>query len=291
VYSAGDLVRLLRQEGSEVEIFSRDQAGLRKAIAARPDVLVVSGGDGTVAKAAIALRASAIPMYILPTGTSNNIARSVGVDGAIPPLVRRLTGEIRHARLDVGRIAEHGREAFFVEAAGAGFIGALLHEEERPLLRRWRRFRRWAASPFFRGDRPLRGVARIVRQMRARQVSLRADGDDLSGDYVSVEVMNIAAIGPRIVLAPKANPGDRLLDVVLVRERDREALADYIDADASTDGGPPVETRRARCIEMEWPAHNTHLDDNPWRGARDWRPGHVSIDIGGTAPLLIPGAR
>src|SRR5215472_4276888 len=105
VYTAGDLVRLLRQDGSEVEVFARDEKGLRAAIAARPDVLVVSGGDGTVAGAAIALRTSAIPMYILPTGTSNNIARSVGAVGAIPPLVRRLAAHTRQTRLDIGRVA------------------------------------------------------------------------------------------------------------------------------------------------------------------------------------------
>src|SRR5215831_7099058 len=164
VYSAGDLVRLLRQDGHEVEVFARDERGLRQAIAARPGVLVVSGGDGTVAGAAIALRASAIPMYILPTGTANNIARSVGAVGAIPPLVRRLATHTRQTRLDVGRISSHEREAFFVEAVGAGFIGAALDEERRPLLRRWRRFRRWAAKPMSRRNR-YRGIARVVRHM------------------------------------------------------------------------------------------------------------------------------
>ena len=292
VYTAGDLVRLLRQDGSEVEVYARDDRALHVAIASRPDVIVVSGGDGTVARAAIALRASPVPMYILPTGTSNNIARSVGAVGAIPPLVRRLTGHTRHARLDVGRIAANGREAYFVEAAGTGFIGAALDEQRRPLLRRWRRFRRWASRPMSRSNRVHRGIARVVRHMPARRVTVRADGVDLSGNYVAVEVMNIAAIGPRIVLAPDANPGDRLLDLVLVRERDREALAEYIDADRSKDAEPPVVTRRVHCVELEWPTQDTHLDDEPWPArAHEWRPHRVSIDVGGAAHLLVPAPR
>jgi diacylglycerol kinase (ATP) len=292
VYTAGDLVRLLRQDGNEVEVFARDEEGLRQAIAARPDVLVASGGDGTVAKAAIALRASAIPMYILPTGTANNIARSVGVAGAIPPLVRRLSTRTRETRLDIGRISSNGHEAFFVEAVGAGFIGAALEEERRPLLRRWRRFRRWAAKPISRDNRKHRGIARVARHMPARRVTVRADGDDLSGNYVAVEIMNIEAIGPRIVLAPDANPGDNLLDLVLVRERDRDALASYIGADRSKNDDPPVVTRQVRCVELEWPGQDTHLDDEPWpAGAHAWRPRHVSIDVGGAAQLLVPAPR
>ena len=292
VYTAGDLVRLLRQNDNDVEIFARDRTGLRDAIAARPDVLVVSGGDGTVARAAIALRASAIPMYILPTGTANNIARSVGAVGAIPPLVRRLATHTRQTRLDVGRISSHEREAFFVEAVGAGFIGAALDEERRPLLRRWRRFRRWAVKPMSRRNRMYRGMARVVRHMPARRVRVRADGEDLSGNYVAVEVMNIDAIGPRIVLAPDANPGDTLLDLVLVREHDREALAAYIHADGWKDVDPPVATRRVRRVELDWPAQDAHLDDEPWPAdAQSWRPGQVSIDVGGAAQLLVPAAR
>src|SRR5262249_44295660 len=157
-----------------------------------------------------------------------NIARSVGAVGAIPPLVRRLATHTRQVRLDIGRVSSDDREAFFVEAVGAGFIGAMLEEEHRPLLRRWRSFRRWAARPMSRRNWMYRGVARVARHIPARRVRVRADGDDLSGNYVAVEVMNIAAIGPRIELAPDANPSDKLLDLVLVRERDREALADYI---------------------------------------------------------------
>ena len=128
--------------------------------------------------------------------------------------------------------------------------------------------------------------------MPARRVRVRADGDDLSGNYVAVEVMNIAAIGPRIVLAPDANPGDKLLDLVLVRERDREALAAYIHADGWRDVDPPVATRRVRCVELEWPAQDAHLDDEPWpASAQSWRPGQVSIDVGGAAQLLVPAAR
>src|SRR5262249_20249157 len=90
VYSSGDLVQLLSAAGNEIELFKRDKPGLAAAIAARPDVVVASGGDGTIARVAIALRDSDIPLYILPTGTSNNIARGVGADGAIPKLVTQL---------------------------------------------------------------------------------------------------------------------------------------------------------------------------------------------------------
>jgi diacylglycerol kinase (ATP) len=140
VYAADDLVRFFQEAGHHVELFGKSNGAVRHAIGTRPQVVVASGGDGTVATVAIALRESAVPMFILPTGTSNNIARAVGVDRAIPMLVKRLWSA-RETRFDVGRIAGDGFEGWFVEAVGAGFIGAMLREDEQWWRHAWRRIR------------------------------------------------------------------------------------------------------------------------------------------------------
>lgn len=286
VYTGDDLVRLLRQYGYQVERFAKDDGGAERAVAAQPDVLVVAGGDGTVAKAAIAVRASEIPLFILPTGTANNIARGVGVDAAVPVLIRQLPSA-RQLGLDIGRIAGDGHVEYFVEAVGVGFIGAMLDDQHRRLPSLWRRARGWFARD--RAQAAADGVSRFVRRLESQHINIRADGDDLSGEYVGVEVMNIPSIGPRILLAPDADPGDARLDVALIRPGDRDALADQIAAQGTIMSDPPIATRRARTIELEWPDRSTHVDDERWppRGSPE-RPTRVTVDICGSAHVLVP---
>jgi diacylglycerol kinase family enzyme len=289
VYTAGDLVRLLRTHGT-VDVFGRDRDALHRAIAARPDVLVVAGGDGTVARAAIALRDLPIPLYILPTGTANNVARAVGSDGPISVLATHVSDAVHPARLDVGRIIGDDREQYFVEAAGIGFIGELLDEERRALLQLWRRARSLVTRRVDRWHRARRGIAGAVRRLPARWLAVRADDEDLSGDYIAAEVMNIAAIGPRICLAPAADPGDSQFDLVLVRPADRDALADYIISQGSGDVPSPIAARRVTRVEIDWPKRATHVDDEPWP-RRGQRPHRVTIDIAGATRLLVPARR
>src|SRR5688572_1459066 len=85
-----DIRRLLEAEGHRVSEYGKDDRDVEQAVATAPDVLVIAGGDGTVARAIAAAfaTAGAVPIFILPIGTSNNIARSVGVDRPVPELIR-----------------------------------------------------------------------------------------------------------------------------------------------------------------------------------------------------------
>ncbi len=287
VYITENLARLLRDQGCEVDCFSEDPAAVARALSSRPSVVVVAGGDGTVAAVAIALRHDDTPMFILPAGTSNNIARAVGAEQPIPLLIARLA-TARPSTLDIGCIDFAGQHRRFVEAAGVGFIGTMLAETLRPIDWVMRGVRRITSPGLDRWQRGARGVARLVRAQPAREVRLRADGVDLSGEYIAVEIMNIAAIGPRICLAPDARPGDGNLDLALVRPADRDALANYVESPRSPDDRPPIETRRVRRVELDWPAADTHVDDDPWPEAASTaaRPGRVTISIREHVKLL-----
>src|SRR3954470_18296665 len=82
VYSTHDLTRIFRDVGYDVESFGKDDGEITRAIESRPDVLVVSGGDGTVANVAVSLCGAETPLFVLPNGTANNIARAIGSDAA-----------------------------------------------------------------------------------------------------------------------------------------------------------------------------------------------------------------
>ena len=52
---------------------------LRKVVSRRPDLVVVGGGDGTIATAAGMLAHTDVALGVLPLGTTNNFARSLGL--------------------------------------------------------------------------------------------------------------------------------------------------------------------------------------------------------------------
>src|SRR5262245_15613615 len=66
--------RALEKGGHEIVQVLRETPELVRLRRDAIDVLVVAGGDGTVAQAAGALVGGHVPMAILPLGTANNIA-------------------------------------------------------------------------------------------------------------------------------------------------------------------------------------------------------------------------
>jgi hypothetical protein len=126
-----------------------------------------------------------------------------------------------------------------------------------------------------------RGVGRLVTRHTARYYEVRATGEDLSGESLAVEAMNIRQIGPRLLLAPDADPGDGLLDLVLVPSSARDAFAAYVaSADPSAERMPGI-SRRVRTAEISWPTGDGHLDDKRWPRDRD------EIENGGAAMVRV----
>lgn len=262
-YGGDDLVHLFRDRGYDVSLHaSKRRNEVARAIETNPDVLVAAGGDGTVAKAAIALAGKSIPLLILPVGTSNNIARSLGILAAVPVIIDGLSAA-RQIRMDVGQVSASWGDESFVEGAGVGFIGAMLRNDGSVRGRLARFLRNLVPSGRSQSQMAAHGVARLIRRQPIRRCHLVADGLDLSGDYVAVEAMNIRAIGPRVVLAPNAELGDGKLDLVMVHPEDRNPLADYVESRTTTTL-PPVTIRRVQRVEMSWPAEFGHVDDEPW---------------------------
>ena len=86
----GHRLDIERVSGPEVE------AAIAKAAASRADVVLVGGGDGTVSTAAAALMGKKKALAILPAGTMNLFARSLGIPLSLDAAVEALAdGEIR----------------------------------------------------------------------------------------------------------------------------------------------------------------------------------------------------
>jgi len=112
-------------------------AGLiaREALATGVKTILAGGGDGTVSEVARELVHQPATLGILPIGTFNNIARSVGVLSDLPHAASIIAaGHVR--KIDVG-LANDSR--YFFEAAGAGLDAALFPLGEEIKSGRWSR--------------------------------------------------------------------------------------------------------------------------------------------------------
>jgi diacylglycerol kinase family enzyme len=99
----------------------------------------------------------------------------------------------------------------------------------------------------------------------SKDLTVRLDGRDLSGDYYMVEALNIRFIGPNLQLVPRATINDGLLDVVLVPKGDRAKLRQYLsDRIKRKRSRASLTVRQGRHLQVEWKGSPVHIDDKPW---------------------------
>jgi diacylglycerol kinase (ATP) len=251
-----DLVALLRGAGLQVDV--RDPKGdtLRDGLSMPTELMLLAGGDGTVGRIITALEQRDLQLAILPLGTANNLSRALG-PWPSPQEFAEGWAQAAQTRLNiaVAEVAEGGKpfeRRRFVEAVGFGaFARAVEHADQT------------GTAGVEAGRAAFR---RILSDPPARRIGLTVDGQRQELDTLLVEVMNIPLFGPNLVLAPDANPGDGLLDVVTLAPSHRAAMLDWLHHPGS--GPPPVEIRRGATAAIDWPGGHIRLDDTPldWSG-------------------------
>ena len=103
----------------------RDERNLAtEAIARGFTTIVCVGGDGTTGNVANAILHSGADtrLGVIPAGTGNDFAKSLGTDGRVSELVARRSVESASSRVDVGRV----EDTFFLNSCGFGFDVAVL---------------------------------------------------------------------------------------------------------------------------------------------------------------------
>jgi diacylglycerol kinase (ATP) len=119
------LLEGLRASGIEPDLLHTTLEESGSCLAARAaqegaDLVIAAGGDGTVHAVATGLVGTACVLGIIPTGTLNNLARSLQIPASIPAACRAIaTGQTR--AIDVGMI----NEQVFLEVAGVGLEASL----------------------------------------------------------------------------------------------------------------------------------------------------------------------
>ena len=190
--------------GSDASVVMTEAPGhatrlAEEAVRAGVDRVVVAGGDGTVCEAAAGLlRAGGGSLGILPLGTGNDAARSLGIPRDLDRALEVAHGDVVE-RADVMWVDGHP----VLNAIGVGLVGDIN--------------RRAARIKHVRGMAAylVAAVASMVRYASPR-VRVSSENGGWDGAITMMAIHNGPTTGGGFSLTPAASPWDGLLDLCLV---------------------------------------------------------------------------
>jgi diacylglycerol kinase family enzyme len=194
-------------------------------------------------------------MAILPIGTANNIALSLGIGGPTEELIGRLDKE-KPRKLSQGICRAHWGEQNFIEGVGLGSLARATTPKSGTNKDKAHRIRDGRIA--FRD---------AVQEAKAERLYVTVDGERIEDEVILIVILNIGQVGPRLRLAPKADAGDDVLDVAYVSTRHRQKLIDWLDAlivgelDDDIAEPPPCANVSGKKITIAWNGMELRLDD------------------------------
>lgn len=256
--SREQLQEMLQKAGYDPRYQSTQRENFPQALKTPGELVVVAGGDGTVGKVFPHLMGREIPLTILPIGTANNIAKTLGILGKPEKLIEGWKSA-RRRTVDVGIAKGPWGTIPFIEAVGVGFfpqmmsfISAINKAYQLP-----------SRDEELKYDLNL--YKALLPYYRSQEWSINLDGQTFSGRYLLVEVMNIAHLGPKICLGSQADPSDGYLDLVLVKEEERESMVQYLaDCWANKSVSPNFAVHQGQRLQIQWDGSEIHIDSKLW---------------------------
>ena len=220
---AKKLRKLIKAAGHEVTYQSSKEKGWTAALKKAADLVAVAGGDGTVGRVARRMAGRGTTLTVLPMGTANNVARSLGIaDMKIEDLVGAWDSAPR-ASFDAALAKGPWGSRRFVEGLGIGlFAWTMPQASDSKALAK-------IEDPEEAVNYAMRMLQDRLEHYKPREIKAKLDGKDISGEYVMFEAMNLQYVGPNLHLAPRVKLGDGLLHVVMVSERERDRLYRYLE--------------------------------------------------------------
>ena len=235
------------------------------AVAARCDLVVAWGGDGTVNGAATGVAGTGIPLAIVPGGSGNGLARDLSLPfDPTSALTVAATGKVR--AIDAGDL--HG--SLFFNVAGVGLDAHIAG--------------RLATKGHRRG---LMGyVLATVSELRSYEACAYsiskvcgADGRALTGDIVDhpalfIALANSRQYGSGAQIAPKALLDDGVMEVVIVEPMSSLQIARQLPAffGGRLQEGRGIVMRSASSMDIACARPITfHVDGEPRTGPNSIR--------------------
>ena len=236
-------------------------------VAEQAERIVVVGGDGMVHLAAQAVATTDTVLGVIPLGTGNDFAGSLGLSVDVQAAAR--TALAPPTPIDLMRVGDR----WAASVATAGFsvdVNRLANEM------RWPR----GSSRY-----TLATLARLPR-LAARSFELTVDGDLRAVEALVLTVANTSDFGGGMRITPDADPRDGQLDITLVGAASRVELLRWFRKvfDGSHLDHPAVTTLRGRNISISAGAGEVWADGEPVTSA----PTTITVVAGALQLALSP---
>jgi diacylglycerol kinase (ATP) len=214
--------RYLTARGYEVEIFSTRQKGdaeryAREALKKMPSLIIAAGGDGTFNEVINGVVGSEIPVAILPIGTTNVLAKEIGVpenpEGAMEIAIARSPKTVSLGKIVITRRSSLVSR-YFVLMAGIGFDGEAVFGINESLKKISGK-----GAYLFSGIKALSGFV-------AEELTFNVDGRYYSG--YSAIIGKAAKYGGNFRITPDAKLTEPALYICLLEGRKRSDILRYL---------------------------------------------------------------
>lgn len=171
----------------------------RDAVERGFDIVVASGGDGTINEVACAMVNTGIPMGILPAGSGNGLARCLGISMSYAMAIRTiLRGKTK--LIDVAAV----NNILYTSIAGIGFDAHVAQK---------------FADSFIRGMLSyMQIVLNEFSSYKAETYQLTIDGVSMEKHALMIIFANSDQFGFNTRIAPGAKVDDGLLDICIVKK-------------------------------------------------------------------------
>lgn len=176
---------------------------------AESDLVVAAGGDGTLSSVANAIfrSGSDAVMAVLPLGTCNDFAKTVGVSTDLEDAIKvAVDGKVK--RIDLIRSGDRT----ILNQANGGLSGEIAQEVEEQTGKKGV-LSYWRAS------------IEVLRDLPRYNVTLSLDGEAVHLRLLNLTVANARYSGGGIPLAPLAQLDDGLMDIVGIKDQQLLSLA------------------------------------------------------------------
>ncbi|REA59781.1 diacylglycerol kinase [Dyadobacter luteus] len=285
-FSKSELMELIKKQGFECTYESVKQEGWDD-FSNKSDFLIVAGGDGTVRRAAKALVKRRLidkqfPIALLPHGTANNIAGTLGITGKAEEIIKSWQQNNRKS-FDVGKVSGLEKDMFFLEAFGCGIFPRLIKVMEKMEDELGKDV-----------DEKLKAAQAVlydvVLNYKPRQCRIIADGSEHSGKYIMIEVINTRSIGPNLQLA-NGDPGDGEFEIVLIPAEHQQKFEQFLLSQINGGGEDEFSftTLKAKNIRIEWEdGKDIHVDDER---VKSDKPVTINIEVlPGLLEFMVPNS-